>query len=180
MNTFRHLVILAFLVPLAGCDLYLPGCGSDTTLGMLRDQALNPFDLGALAEIGMISEVSRDLRARERACQTTIQPKADFSERYSEAKRKFGGGKEENVLGMIGRALVSAALPDRLETVTIQFKILRDERTQGFGVAIDAESMDKITSIAKGYKLADIAIDRMIPKKEASPRLKPPSEGEDL
>ncbi len=177
MITFRQLVLISLLVLLSGCDLYLPGCGSCTTLSLVRDQALKPLDLEMLAEIGMVTEVSSDLKERERVCQATIQAKAGFSQRYSEAKQKIGGGEEENVLGMIGRALVSAALPDHLESATIQFKILRDERSQGFGVAIDAESMDQMTSLAKGYKLADIAIDRITPKEDASQHRKAPSEG---
>jgi hypothetical protein len=115
----------------------------------------------------MVHEVSNSLKERQRVCQATIQPKSDFMKRYSEAKQKIAGGKEDNVLGMIGRALVSAALPDRLDTTTIQFQILRNERSQGFGVEIDGDSMDQLTSLAKGFKLADIAIGRIIPKDDA-------------
>jgi len=154
-------ILISLLLLLSGCDLYLPGCGGATTLGLLSDQALKPFDIETLAEIGMVTDVSSDMKSRQRVCQATIQPKRDFSKRYSEAKQKIGEGEEGNVLGMIGRALVSAALPDRLEDATIQFQIARDERSQGFGVVIDGDSMDLLTSLAKGYKLADIAISRI-------------------
>lgn len=166
----RPVVLLCLLLPLSGCDLYLPGCGSSTTLNLIQAQALSPLDLNSLAEVGIVTEVSSDLKARERVCQATIQPQPTFSQRYSEAKQKLGGGEEGNVLGMIGRALVSAALPDRLETTTIQYKILRDERSQGFGVAIGDDSMDQLTALAKGYKLAEIAIGRIVPERESPPQ----------
>lgn len=168
MQKSRFWAALCFLLTLSGCDLYLPGCGGETALQLLRDQALKPFDLETLAEVGMVTEISSDLKARHRVCQATLQPKAEFTQRYSEAKQKIGGGKEDNVLGMIGRALVSAALPDRLDTTTIQFQILRNERSLGFGVEIDDDSMDRLTLLAKGYKLADIAIGRILPKEDAT------------
>ncbi|MEN9681585.1 MAG: hypothetical protein RLZZ627_1478 [Pseudomonadota bacterium] len=168
MQKSRFFVLFGLLVSLSGCDLYLPGCGSGTTMGLLANQALKPFDIEKLAEIGMVHEISSTLKERQRVCQVTIQPKADFSQRYSAAKQKIAGGEEGNVLGMIGRALVSAALPDRLETTTIQFQIVRDERSQGFGVEIGGDAMDQLTSLAKGYKLADIAIGRISPEDDAS------------
>ena len=179
MQHFRVWAALCLLLPLSGCDLYLPGCGGGTALGLLGDQALKPFNIESLAEVGLVTEISGDLKERQRVCQATIQPKADFSQRYSEAKQKIGGGKEDNVLGIIGRALVSAALPDRLETTTIQFKILRDERSQGFGIVLDEDSQDQLVALAKGYKLADIAIERILPN-DASPGEGAQSRGGDI
>lgn len=161
---FRFWIPLTFLLSLSGCDLYLPGCGSGTALELLRDQALKPSGLDALAEVGIVTEISSDLKKRDRVCTATIQPTSDFTQRYSEARQKIGGGKEDNVFGMIGRALISAALPDRLETLTIQYRILRDEKSQGFGVILEDNSQDELASLAKGYQLADTAISRILPK----------------
>ena len=169
MQKFRFWAPLCLLLPLSGCDLYLPGCGGGTALELVNDQVLKPFNIETLAEVGMVTELSSDLKDRQRVCQVTIQAKADFSQRYSEAKQKIGGGKDDNVLSMLGRAVVSAALPERLESATIQYKILRDERSQGFGIVLDEDSQDHLVSLAKGYKMADIAISRIVPEGEPAP-----------
>jgi len=175
MGMFRFWISLGFLLFLSGCDLYLPGCGSGTALDLLRGQALKPYGLEVLAEIGMVTEISSDLKKRERVCTATIEPRSDFAQRYNEARQKIGGGQEDNVLGMIGRALISAALPDRLEKATIRYQMLRDERSQGFGLILEDDSQDDLATLSKGYQLADIAISRILPKAHSGGDLAAPS-----
>lgn len=158
----RRLALLVLLLSSSGCDFYLPTCGSQSILAHLREQTIRASGLEALEEVGMVSEINRSLKERKRTCEATIQPTANFVDRLNRAKSKAEGSQAGGLLGMLGKALVSGALPDRLGTATIQFQIHPDEQSKGFGIQIEDESLDQLSHLDTAYKLTNLVIQQIL------------------
>ena len=167
--SLRSFFFLLLLASTLGCDFYLPDCGSQSILESVQDQTIKASGLEALEEIGLVGEVASSLKDRTRSCEATIQPAAAFIDRLNQAKHKGQDSRQGGLLGLIGKALVSQSLPDRLDTVTIRYQIHRDERSQGFGVQIEEESLSQLSRIDSVYKLTDLAI-RQIRPEQAPPK----------
>ena len=158
----RLLSCLVLLLSITGCDFYLPQCGSASILKSVRDQTISASGLERLEDLGMVIEMKSSLKDRSRSCQVTVQPTREFVDRLNKAKSQEASPRQGGLLGILGKALVTEALPDRLGSTTIQFQIQRDARSAGFGVQIEDESLDQLSQLDTAYKLTDLAIRHLL------------------
>lgn len=164
----RAFLPLALVSLTSGCDLYLPQCGSASILDRLRDQTMGASGLQHLEAVGMVTETGHSLKDRKRSCQATIQPTAEFLARLNAAKSQSAHLGQRGLLGMIGEVVVSQALPDRLDTVTVSYQIQADAGTHDFDVEVEQESLDQLSHLDMAYKLSDLAIRHILPPGDAS------------
>lgn len=150
-------------VSLTGCDLYLPGCGSASILEQVDTRTIRAVNLENFIEVSGVTEQSSSLKLRERTCQASIQPKPAFLERYNHARNKLEASRSDNVLGLIGKSLMNATLPERLGTAIVKYRILRSESAGGFDVLLSEDSLDAVSDLANGYRVADFAIQKLDP-----------------
>ncbi len=167
-SLLRSFLPLALVSLTYGCDLYLPQCGSASILERLRDQTLGASGLQHLEAVGMVRETAHSLKDRTRSCQATLQPTAEFLARLNAAKSQSSHSGQRGLLGMIGEVVVSQALPDRLETVTVFYQIQANAGTHEFDVEVEQESLDQLSHLDMAYKLTDLAIRHILPSGDAS------------
>lgn len=155
----RRIILPALALPLiSACDIYLPSCGSDEIVASLESHSLTASGLKAFAEFGTITEISHDYKSRERQCSATVQPKAEFVARYNSAREQMQGSGG-NFFDRLGKALVAATLPARIETTTVTYRILQDEHTGHFQAEISDEDLDNISGLRPQYGVAQLAIE---------------------
>ncbi len=174
----RRIILCALALPLiSACDIYLPSCGSDAIIASLESQSLTATGLEAFAEFGTITEISHDYKSRERQCSATVQPKAEFVARYNSAREQMQGSGG-NFFDRLGKALVAATLPARIETTTVTYRILRDEHSGNFQAEISDEDLDNISGLRPQYGVAQLAIETFEGKKSSEPPATKETQGE--
>ncbi|MEY2699570.1 MAG: hypothetical protein RIQ52_325 [Pseudomonadota bacterium] len=146
------------IIHMVGCDLYLPSCGQPMMLDAVYDRLVKQSGMTSFLELGLLQEVSHDLAARERECRVTLQPLDEFAGQFAQLKDTLNTDSGHGLLGLLGSVMATTVLPERLESVDISYRIVRDEKSGDFHVRIEDSELKKIEGIEPAYRVAAIAI----------------------